>query len=86
MYFGDLTKWFFETFFLLISVIAFGKRMNVNVLNPSFLYAVIMLSTLAIGTLNLSGLQSEYPQWFILVVCFSTLLFTFGGSVAGRIS
>ena len=77
---------FFETFFLLISVIAFGKRMNVNVLNPSFLYAVIMLSTLAIGTLNLSGLQSEYPQWFILVVCFSTLLFTFGGSVAGRIS
>lgn len=77
---------FFETLLLLVIVIVFGKRMRVNVLNPAFLYAIVMLSTLAIGTLHLSGLQSEYPQWFVLVVYISVLLFAVGGRLSDKIS
>lgn len=77
---------FFETLLLLVIVIVFGKRMRVNVLNPAFLYAIVMLSTLAIGTLHLSGLQSEYPQWFVLVVYISVLLFAIGGRLSDKIS
>lgn len=53
---------------LFIYLIILKIQKNVNLLAPMTLFPLIILATYFLATLQLSGLQHEYPAWFTLLI------------------
>jgi hypothetical protein len=72
----------FLAFILLGYVVVLSIKKKLDLLNPSTIFSLLILSTYFISSLRLSLLQNEYPIWFTLLIICMIVAFYLGNQTS----